>query len=248
MKFITLGNPQNPVALLIHAMFITEKMFDGITSLLQEEYYVILPTLDGHDITEKTTFKSAQEEADKIIAYLQKKHITSIEILLGTSLGGIIAFELFKQNKLAIQTIYLDGTPFIRFSDLRIRMMAKVFKKIAHKSAKQPENPNVLDKLYPVHSLEMKKICGNLSDESINNLARTCYTYELPNTINLTENQSLTFIYSTKEKAKVCIHTVKKFTNCRLIVKDGYKHCEFLYKEPEKYVRMLVKNQDKGAC
>lgn len=239
MKFKTLGNPANPAALLIHAMFVSETMFHSIASILQDNYYVILPTLDGHDLSEDSTFISAQDEACKIADYLQKEQQTNIEILLGTSLGGIIAFELFRQSKITIHHIFLDGAPFIRLSDFRINIMAKVFKKIAHSSARHPEKANILDKLYPQKAAEMKKICGHMSDESVKHLTQTCYTYELPPAIKLDLGQSVTFIYGTAEKARVCIPTVKKFTNCRLIIKENCGHCEFLAKNPRQYVEML---------
>lgn len=242
MKFRTLGNPNNPVVLCIHAMFISGSMFDTIVPYLKDNYYIILPTLDGHEAPKKTTFVSVPAEAEKIIHYLQTEQKTEIAIMLGTSLGGLIAFEIFRQNKLHIANIVMDGAPFIHFSKIRIKIMAMLFKSIAHKSAKLPDKPNILDKLYPNHSIEMKKICGNMSDESINHLANSCYTYELPDEIIISKDQTMTFLYSTNEKAKVCIPTVKRYTNCNLLIKDGFKHCEFLYKEPKQYASMLVSN------
>ncbi|MDD3142331.1 MAG: alpha/beta fold hydrolase [Lachnospiraceae bacterium] len=242
MKFRTLGNPQNPVILCIHAMFISDEMFDTIGALLEDNYYVVLPILSGHDITEQTTFISVADEAEKIIQYLQQEHIEDIEILLGTSLGGIIAFEIFRRNTLKISKIFLDGTPFIQLSQFNIKFKAMLFKKIAHKSSKYPDKPNILDKLYPAHSTKMKKICGNMSDESIDNLAKACYTYKLPPKIILSQKQNLTFLYGTKEKAKICIPTIRKYKNCKLIIKDGYTHCGFLGKEPKRYVDMLLAN------
>ena len=243
MKFKTLGNPKNPAAIFIHAMFFSEAMFHTISSRLEDDYYIILPTLDGHDADQQTTFVSAQEEARKLTAFLDEEKITDVQILVGTSLGGIIAFELFRQGNLKIANVFLDGAPFIRLPQIRISIMAKVFKGIAHKSAKHPDKPNILDKLYPAHASEMKKICGNMTDETLDNLTKACYTYELPDNILPAPGQTVTFLYGTEEKAKVCIPSLKKYTNCRLIVKEGYQHCEFLAKEPDAYARML-KMQD----
>lgn len=240
MKFRTLGDPQKPVILCIHAMFISDEMFDTIGALLQDNYYVVLPTLSGHDLTEQTTFISVVDEAEKIIQYLQQERIEDIEILLGTSLGGLIAFEIFRRETLKISKIFLDGAPFIQLSQFNIKLKAKLFKKVAHKSSNYPDKPNILDKLYPVHSTDMKKICGNMSDECIDNLAKACYTYELPSKIILSQKQNLTFLYGTKEKAKICVPTISKYENCKLIMKDGYTHCEFLYREPKRYVDMLL--------
>ncbi|MFD3156882.1 alpha/beta fold hydrolase [Haloimpatiens sp. FM7330] len=239
MKFKTLGNQQKPVALFIHAMFITSDMYNQITELLKDDYYIVLPSLDGHDIEEHSTFYSAEDEADKIITYLKENNINNIKILLGVSLGGIIAFEVFRRNQVKINKVFLDGSPFIQLSQIRIKIMEIIFKKIAHKSAKDPNKLNILDKKCPSMAKLMKETCGSMSDETIKNLAHTCYTYQLPKEIKLQLHEKLTFLYGTKEKARVCIPTVKKYKNCNLIIKEGYSHCEFLMKKPVEYVKML---------
>lgn len=137
MKFQTIGNPKNPIALMIHAMFMDNEMFSDVSDILKENYYIVLPVLSGHDLTEHSTFHSAQEESEHIINFFISNQLYEIEILLGSSLGGLIAFEIFRQNKLLIRNIFLDGTPFINFSKLRIKLMEKIFIYVAHSSAKK---------------------------------------------------------------------------------------------------------------
>lgn len=240
MKFTSSGSPRNPAVLLIHAMFLSEHMFQAVTSLLEEQYLVIRPTLDSHDVSDNSEFLSAQDEAAKILRYLQDHRITELEILAGISLGGIVAFEVFRQNLIPVRRVFLDGAPFIRLSGFRIAFMTYVFQWIAHTSARYPDKKNVLDKLFPAHAEEMKRICAKISDTSIGNLAKACYTCELPDAISLNDGQSLTFLYGTKEKASMCIPSLKKYTTCRLLIKEGYHHCEFLSKEPGKYAEMLT--------
>lgn len=95
--------------------------------------------------------------------------------------------------------------------------------------------------MFPSYASEMKQICRNMDNESIKNLAKTCYTYHLPEHIELSENQTVTFMYETAEKTSMCIPKIKKYTNCNLIINDRYRHCEFLSKAPELYVKMLTK-------
>lgn len=239
MKFKNIGEKGKPVAVLIHAMFFSENMFYDLAKLLKETHYVILPTLDAHSLDENTTFYSVKNEADKIICYLLENDIRSVDILLGVSLGGIIAFEMFRQHKTTIEHVFLDGTPFLRFPKVFIKMIGTGFKCVAHKSAKMPTQKNVIDRLFPGNSAEIKQICGNMNDESITNLAFACYSYKLPKQIEVSPHQTLTFIYSSREKARFSIPFIIKYTNCQRIIKKSYRHCEFLEKEPQAYIKMM---------
>ena len=240
MTFRTVGDNHNPVAVLIHAMFIDDSMFNNLIPYLKNRYYIILPILDGHDSKSDQEFISISEESIQIATYLSAEKIDKVELLLGNSLGGIIAFDLFQSHGLDIAHVYLDGAPFVQLSNLRMKIMEFVFYRICIQSFRHPNKKYILDKMSPGLSGQMKKICGKMSKETIHNLTLACYTYQLPDCIELADNQMITFIYATKERARMCIPTVKKYHNCRLLIKDGYHHCEFLKKEPQKYAEMLM--------
>lgn len=95
-------------------MFFDGRCFEEISEFLKEDYCVIIPTLDGHG-TDDTIFQSVQVEADKIIAYLKQNNITDLELLLGISMGGIIAFEVYRRKQLVTKHVFLDGVPFFDF-------------------------------------------------------------------------------------------------------------------------------------
>jgi hypothetical protein len=48
-------------------------------------------------------------------------------------------------------------------------------------------------------------------------------------------------MYGTAEKASMCIPTVRKYTNTKLIIKEGYNHCQFLSDSPKEYSEQLSK-------
>lgn len=52
MKFHTIGDPKNPIVLMIHAMFMDNKMFSELSDALKENYYLVLPVLSGHDLSQ----------------------------------------------------------------------------------------------------------------------------------------------------------------------------------------------------
>jgi pimeloyl-ACP methyl ester carboxylesterase len=220
-------------------MFANGKCFGELSEILKKDYCVIVPNLDGHG-TDDTVFHSVQEEADKIIDYLKQNNITNLELLLGTSLGGIIAFEVFRRGQIVVKHLFLDGAPFIQFPGIMRKIMGVAFKKVAYSAKNNSNNNIILDKKFPKFASQMKDVCSHMRDESIRNLPDACYTYKLPEYIELNGN-TVTFMYGTKEKARMSIPKIKKYTNAELITKDGFSHCQFLSDDPQGYVELLYK-------
>lgn len=245
MKFKTAGNPNGHRILLIHPMFATSKSFFNLIEYLKKDYFVITPTLDGHDKDENSTFLSIEDEADKILAYLQDNDIKELDFVLGTSLGAIIAFEVYKRNKICINKVYLDGGPFFKFGPLLQKIAAKKFCNICSKIRKNPENAiKKLDNLFPGIGSEMMEVCCRITKESVKNLARACYSFTLPS-LDKTEQKAVIFLYGTKEPARLCIFRLKKYKYSHIIKKNGFNHCGYLLSCPKEYAEMLKENSDK---
>ena len=73
MTFETLGSKSNPAVLLIHGMMCSSKECMPFGKELSDEYYVILPTLDGHG-HDGTDLLTVDKEAEKIIKYHKEEH------------------------------------------------------------------------------------------------------------------------------------------------------------------------------
>lgn len=237
MQFTVVGNREQPKVLLIHAMFFDGRCFEEISEFLKEDYCVIIPTLDGHG-TDDTIFQSVQVEADKIIAYLKQNNITDLELLLGISMGGIIAFEVYRRKQLVTKHVFLDGVPFFRFPKLIRKFTGVVFKQIVHYEKNKAGNNTIIDKKFHKFASHIKEVCSIMKIKSITNLPDACYTYKLPEHIEL-NGETVAFMYGTKEKARMCIPAVKKYTNTDLILKEGFSHCQFLSDNPKEYSELL---------
>jgi esterase/lipase len=239
MQFEVKGNFNKPKILLVHAMFIDGRCFKKLVGYLENDYCIIIPTLDGHG-TDGTVFHSVQEEADSIIEYLYENNILKLELIAGISLGGLIAFEVFRRKQIEIKHIFLDGTPFILLPSYKRKFMKFLFVRVVHSIKKHPDKKGILDKMFSKSAGEMKEVCLRMTDESIKNLSEACYTYQLPETIEL-RNETVSFMYGTAEKASMCIPTIKKYTNTKLIIKKGFKHCQFISDFPKEYSELLCK-------
>ncbi len=239
MTFQINGEPDRPKILLVHAMYTDSRCFEKLADELAGDFYVIRPTLNGHG-TDHTVFHSIQEEADQILAFLQENGIRELELIVGLSLGGLIAFEVFRRRQIKIRHLFTDGAPFNLWPKYRRRAMEFILKGTAHSIQRNPQKKGIIDRKFPGAAGMMKEVCRRMTDESIRNLSEACYTYRLPEALDL-HGETVTFLYGTAEKAAACIPALRNYQNARIILKEGYRHGQFLSESPNEYAELLRK-------
>ncbi|PKM53625.1 MAG: hypothetical protein CVU98_14075 [Firmicutes bacterium HGW-Firmicutes-3] len=72
MLFNEFGNKQNKAIILIHGYGISWRMWKPQIDVLSNDYFVIVPVLDGHDIENKSTFTTVEKAAADISDYVYK--------------------------------------------------------------------------------------------------------------------------------------------------------------------------------
>lgn len=98
MQFIEYGKQNKEIILLLHGGGLSWWNYQEVAELLQNNYHVILPILDGHAGSDKK-FLSIEENASEIIAYIDSHCGGSVLAIGGLSLGGQILVELLSQRK-----------------------------------------------------------------------------------------------------------------------------------------------------
>lgn len=242
MRFQTIGNHDGPRALLIHAMFMTSDSFLPLVEYLKEDYFIIMPTLDGHDEEENSVFLSIDDEVNKILTYLKQNNVIELDFILGTSLGAIVAFEVYHRNALHINKVFLDGGPFFKFGLLVEKVAMNKFWNTCSQIQQDPQNAmKIADNLFPCLGNLMSTVCGYITKESVKNLAHSCYSFSLPQ-LEESEQRRLTFIYGTKEPARMCILRLRKYKYSFILKKKCYSHCGYLLSHTKEYAEMLKKS------
>ena len=56
MRIDTYGSKEKPCILLLHTMFTTGTLFEALIPALVQDYFLVIPTLDGYDPDEKTGY------------------------------------------------------------------------------------------------------------------------------------------------------------------------------------------------
>lgn len=98
MRFQEYGADQNDTILFLHGGGLSWWNYREAAELLQGEYHILLPILDGHAGSDRP-FTTIEENAAEIIAYIDR-HLSGSALLIGgLSLGGQIVLEMLSQRR-----------------------------------------------------------------------------------------------------------------------------------------------------
>lgn len=117
MKFQVMGEKGNPVVVMLTGSFCPGECLKYLYSKMQE-YYVIVPTYNGH-YKDSKDFTTRENEAREIGEYLLNLGISHIHMIYGQSMGAEVGMELYRQLtnvEIKVDNLVFDGAPMIRLS------------------------------------------------------------------------------------------------------------------------------------
>lgn len=243
MEILEYGDKRRPKVVLLHGVgFSGEKCFKEVIKQLMEDYFVIVPLLDGHDRS-NTTFLSIEDEAKKLSKILVKQYKRKFHAILGVSIGGYIALDMLcnapiTTKHLIINSGYIKGAPFAK--------ILATFTEHAYSSIKKGKESGLFVKLNKKiigHNLNKKDLLSSVSDESIYHGLYSMMTYEFPKNINSIAEFNPQYWYGTKEiyaiKGK---DYLKEFVpNLKEKVLGDTCYADLLVNSPKKYAELLYK-------
>ena len=97
MKCFEYGKDHPQTILLLHGGGLSWWNYREAAELLQQDYHVVLPILDGHAGSDRP-FTTIESNAEEIIAYIDQHLGGSVLFLGGLSLGGQILLEILSQR------------------------------------------------------------------------------------------------------------------------------------------------------
>lgn len=108
MKVIEYGKENEKVILLLHGGGLSWWNYREVAEQLKNEYYVVIPILDGHADSDRD-FTSIEDNAKEIIAYIDEHCGGSVALLGGLSLGGQILVEVLSQRADICQAALIES-------------------------------------------------------------------------------------------------------------------------------------------
>lgn len=253
MKVATLGQAGNPAIVMIPGMFCASAMPEMVAKHLEQDFYLILPTLDGHH-REEPVYRSKEDDARKIVQWLQEHDVRELALLQGTSMGAEVALEVAQKIELPVGHCLFDGGPFFHFPFPIRALMAREFWRL-RELAKERSEEEVADllkdswlgkKLGSGSHDSHRAVLDSLVDisqwvdrDSVRRIADTCYRCYLP-AFDKEETRKFTFLYADKEPARKAERRLRKrYPDAEYLIVKGYGHCGYQMEQPEEYAALM---------
>ena len=244
MKVIEYGNENKQVIMLLHGGGLSYWNFRKEAALLKDKYHVVLPILDGHPDSEND-FTSIEDNAKRIIDYIDEHYGGSIWLLGGLSLGAQIAVEVLSQRPNISQYAIIESASLIP-------------SKLTHALLKPSISMS--------YGLIKKKWFSKWQFRSLH-IDKDYFDEYYSDTCKITKANMIAFLqanteYQLKDSLKNCsVETriivgskenrkMKKsakmlhecLSNSELIIKKKYLHGDYSLNHPDEYVKDLLKN------
>ena len=241
MTVIEFGKQNKDTVLLLHGGGLSWWNYREVAKLLEKDYHVILPVLDGH-ADSNAPFTTIEDNAKRIIDYIDTHFGGQVTVLGGLSLGGQVALEMLSQRpnicRYALMesalaqpsklTAVLIGPTFgMSYSLIKQRWFAKI-------QADYLGIPKALFEDY------YRDTCAISKTDMIAFLQANS-TYEIKP--NLAETTAKVKIVAGAKELKSILASSKLIHSAiqgsQLEILPGMRHGDLSINHPERYVQML---------
>ncbi|MDR3261931.1 MAG: alpha/beta hydrolase [Tannerella sp.] len=242
MKFNVSGNPSaTKKGLMLHGMTLNgNAMMTLVGNTFGSDYHIIFPTFDGHHKEDKTIYTTISDQADKIIAYLEYNGLCDLDFVMGVSLGAMTALEILQREKLNVRRYVLDGLPFADFNSIKRNMIKMALGYVFKQTRKHPAKRNYIDKMFGSNAPEIKDFAMYADKTDISVLVDQGFSGKVPEHLDMSE-EDIIFVYGSQDGSYSHFRKFqKKYPDgYRLIVKEGYKHCQYFRENVEEYAEII---------
>ena len=125
MTIVEFGKQNKDTIILLHGGGLSWWNYREVAKRLAERYHVVLPVLDGHADSD-APFTSIEDNAARLISYIDAHFGGQVLLLGGLSLGGQIAVEMLSQRKDICRYALLESA-LVKPSKLTAAMIGPAF-------------------------------------------------------------------------------------------------------------------------
>ena len=242
MNYVEYGKENSDVMILLHGGGLSWWNYKEAAEILQTDYHVILPILDGHAGSDQQ-FTTIEDNASEIIEFINSKFGGSVLLIGGLSLGGQILLEILSQRKDICQYAIVESALVIpsKFTYSMIKpafgscyglIKYRWFSKLQFKSLRI--KPNLFD-LYYKDTCAISKcdMIAFLQENSVYSLKEGIEECKATVQIFVGEKENRLM----KESAKI-IH--EKLQNSDIQVLPNMYHGEFSINYADDYVKRIL--------
>ena len=238
---------KSKVILLIHPMLASSESMRifWVENILKEtnEYRFIIPDLSGHGAAAGEIYESAAEEARILTQYLLEHGITKVDLGFAASLGGVVLFEILNAGEIKFKRLFFEGVSFYERAKLGGFLLMKI---MLAKQKKGLKNPKLaVEKMSKMFGNQAGKVMAErflkMDPRSIKNIVRDCSNVRLPK-MDVEMQRACVFSYGEYDSdLRLARRKIPKiYPEAKLVVDEGYGHCERMVKDVAGYVRRVI--------
>jgi pimeloyl-ACP methyl ester carboxylesterase len=236
------GRKDAPTILLLHAFGMHWSMWKGEIERFKWKYHVIVPSLEGHEDTNRSVFTTVEHNARLLSEWLSESGYSRVYAVIGVSLGGAIAIKLMSMKTISFSYAIIDAgivpVGFNRFqetcevsSNLLMMWLGAHSMRLLEKFAKP--------KLYGREQVrKLYRMLRTISRKTARNVFYSVDTYILPEDLSDISTK-IAYWYGSleaKKRAKGAKIIKKSFPDVTIRVFDGYNHAQLCLGNPELFV------------
>ena len=240
MKLEILGDRRRPKILLIHPSVADSRCFAPLFPYLKN-YYLILPTLGGHDIASSDDYRGARAEAQALYQALTANGISALHALCAESLGCVVGWELLQMQRLKICRIVFDGAPFARFGAFTRLINFSMTMLLVRRAQRTPEKLQIIDERYPEVGSSMKEVLAHYRLPTVKRIVRDALGGVRLQVDARVATDDLLMLYGSEDPFRRGLDCLRDAgVSFRQMILEGYDHCAYPLKEPEAFCRLLT--------
>lgn len=170
MEIKRFGDPDGKKIMLLHGNLMCWRQFENVIPLLEKDCDVYAVSFDGFDGTGKTTYTTAQEQADKLKNYIAEYCGGMLDILFAESLGCGPAVCLKESPDVQIRRMILSGAEYLDFgvlNPLLLKIMPQKQYRTAHEKTMPAWALHFMGQTEEGMRTMMSRIPENVSLESV---------------------------------------------------------------------------------
>ena len=241
MKVIEFGKQNKDTVLLLHGGGLSWWNYREVAKLLEKDYHVILPVLDGH-VGNNVAFTSIEDNASRLISYIDTHFGGQLTVLGGLSLGGQVALEMLSQRPDICRYALIESA-LVKPSQFTAALIAPTFGmsygliKQQWFAKMQADFLGIPKELFEDY---FRDTCAITKADMIAFLKSNC-TYEMKP--NLAETTAKVKIVAGSREQKNILDSSKlihsTIPGSHLEILPGLRHGDLSINHPEQYVQIL---------
>ena len=248
MRYQEYGADKNDIILLLHGGGLSWWNYREAAEILQKEYHIILPILDGHAGSDRP-FTTIEDNAEEIIQFIDEKLSGSVLLIGGLSLGGQILLEMLSRRKNLCSCALAESTAVIPSKLTNMLISPTVgcsygFIKNRSFSRLQFQSLHIKPDLFEDYYRDTCKI--KKRDMIAFLKANTAYTLK----DSLRETSAELHVYVGAKENREILRSAqficRRFPACKLHRMKGLSHGEFSINHADQYVNAIRKIVKRG--